>query len=141
MMKIDILYSTNSEATKELAIQMSRWVKGNVVPISEYKKGKPSDLLVVAFKDSFFKDKELNEFIDGLDRSIVKNLCLVTPYYLNENKLKKVISFCQKHDLPLMREHYSFKMTFKERMGLNQSNIDGARLYIEDMVNLVRNYY
>ena len=36
---------------------------------------------------------------------------------------------------------YSFKLTFKQLKEIDQNVIDGARLYVEDMVNLVRDYY
>ena len=40
-----------------------------------------------------------------------------------------------------MREQYTFKMSFDQRKEINPLIIDNARLYIEDIVNVIRNYY
>ncbi|CCZ36469.1 putative uncharacterized protein [Coprobacillus sp. CAG:183] len=55
--------------------------------------------------------------------------------------MKNMIKLCQETDLPLMREQYSFKLTFRQLKEIDQCVIDAARLYVEDMVNLVRDYY
>ena len=53
----------------------------------------------------------------------------------------KVIHLCQNQQLPLMREQYTFKMSFDQRKEIYPLIIDNARLYIEDMVNVIRDYY
>ena len=40
-----------------------------------------------------------------------------------------------------MREQYTFKMSFNQRKEISPTIIDNARLYIEDMVNVIRDYY
>ena len=55
--------------------------------------------------------------------------------------MKNMIKLCQETDLPLMREQYSFKLTFRQLKEIDQCVIDAAGLYVEDMVNLVRDYY
>ena len=70
-----------------------------------------------------------------------RNIALVNAFYINDHKMKNMIKLCQETDLPLMREQYSFKLTFKQLKEIDQNVIDGARLYVEDMVNLVRDYY
>lgn len=140
-MKIEILYSTKSNISQELALSMAKWVKTSASPIKSFVYTQPIDLLVIVFKDGFFNDGELVELIKSLDRTKVYNLCLVNSYYYKPLKLNRIIKLCQNSNLPLMREHYSFKVTYGERYGIKQVNIDGARLYIEDMVNLIINYY
>ncbi|WP_286077950.1 hypothetical protein [Thomasclavelia cocleata] len=84
---------------------------------------------------------QLEAFIKNLNRQKVRNIALVNAFYINDHKMKNMIKLCQETDLPLMREQYSFKLTFKQLKEIDQNVIDGARLYVEDMVNLVRDYY
>ena len=35
-------------------------------------------------------------------------------FYINDHKMKNMIKLCQETDLPLMREQYSFKLTFRQ---------------------------
>ena len=62
-------------------------------------------------------------------------------FFINNKRLMKVIHLCQNQQLPLMREQYTFKMSFDQRKEINPLIIDNARLYIEDMVNVIRDYY
>ena len=129
-MKIDIVYTTKSKYIKCVADEMARWVKTYDV-----------DLLVIGFDDTLFEDKQLLEFIQSLSRQNVKNLALINCFFINSKRLMKVIHLCQNQQLPLMREQYTFKMSFDQRKEINPLIIDNARLYIEDMVNVIRNYY
>lgn len=139
-MKIEIVYTTKSKHMKKVSDEMARWVKTYAKPISDFKNDHQVDLLVIGFDDSFFKDKELIQFVNSLSRNQIKNVSLVNAFNYNTNKMRKVITLCQQNDLPLLREQYTFKA--KRQKGLlDQNIIDGARLYIEDMVNIVRNYY
>lgn len=140
-MKIEVLYTSKSKYVKPIADNMARWVKTYAKSIDEYSSNEVIDLLVLCFDDGFLKDKELASFIQSLDRLTVKNICLVNAFYINDKKIRSIIETCQKADLPLMREQYSWKMTIKQLKMTDQSVIDGARLYIEDMVNIIRNYY
>lgn len=140
-MKVVVLYTNKSKYVKPVAESMARWVKTYARSIDEFPKDEIIDLLVVTFDDSFGKDKELSKFIATLKRNKVKNLALVNSFYINNKKMDWVISLCHESDLPLMREHYSYKLTMKQLRQCNQGVIDGARLYIEDMVNIICNYY
>ena len=93
------------------------------------------------FDDTLLKDKQLLEFIQSLSRQNVKNLALINCFFINNKRLMKVIHLCQNQQLPLMREQYTFKMSFDQRKEINPLIIDNARLYIEDMVNVIRDYY
>ena len=55
--------------------------------------------------------------------------------------MDKIIHFCQQKDLPLMRETYSAKRSFKPKQRLNNDTLEGGRLYIVDMITICRNYY
>ena len=54
-------------------------------------------------------------------------------FYINDHKMKNMIKLCQETDLPLMREQYSFKLTFRQLKEIDQCVIDAARLYVEDL--------
>ena len=73
--------------------------------------------------------------------SIIHLFCDCGCFFINNKRLMKVIHLCQNQQLPLMREQYTFKMSFDQRKEINPLIIDNARLYIEDMVNVIRNYY
>ena len=140
-MKIDIVYTTKSKYIKCVADEMARWVKTHAQDLNHYHSDHDVDLLVIGFDDTLFKDKQLLEFIQSLSRQNVKNLALINCFFINNKRLMKVIHLCQNQQLPLMREQYTFKMSFDQRKEINTLIIDNARLYIEDMVNVIRDYY
>ena len=125
-MKIEILYTKKSKKIK---------------PVADFDDCNCIDLLIIGFDDSIWKDSQLENFIKHLNRHKVRNLALFNAFYINDHKMQNMIKLCQETDLPLMREQYSFKLTFKQLKEIDQNVIDGARLYVEDMVNLVRDYY
>jgi hypothetical protein len=140
-MKVVVLYTNKSKHVRPVAECMARWVKTYARSIEDFPKDEIIDLLVITFNDTFGKDKELYDFIATLDRSQVHNVALVNAFYINNKKMEAVISLCHQEDLPLMREQYSWKLHIKDFRQCNQGVIDGAKLYIEDMVNIIRNYY
>lgn len=140
-MKVVVLYTNKAKHVRPVAESMARWVKTYARSIDDFSKEETIDLLVITFDDTFGKDKELYDFIANLHRDKVKNIALVNAFYIKNKKMDSVIAWCHKADLPLMREQYSWKLTLKQLRNCNQCIIDGARLYIEDMVNIIRNYY
>ena len=120
---------------------MARWVKTHAQDLNYYHSDHVVDLLVIGFDDTLFEDKQLFEFIQSLNRQNVKNVALINCFFTNNKRLMKVIHLCQNKQLPLMREQYTFKMSFEQRKEINPTIIDNARLYIEDMVNVIRDYY
>ena len=140
-MKVDIVYSSKSKYIKTVAFEMAKWARTSARNLQVYHDDKPSDLLVICFDNTLFEDKELIEFIESLSRAQVKNLAIVNCFYINNKKLLKIIKLCQHQQLPLMRQQYTFKMTLDQRKEIHPTLIDNARLYIEDMMNIVRDYY
>lgn len=140
-MKIEVLYTDKSRYIKPVAQAMARWVKTYAKTINDFDDYSCVDLLVIGFDDSILKDHQLEDFIKHLNRQKIHNVALINAFYINDRKMKNIIKLCQKTDLPLMREQYSFKLTFKQLKEIDQNVIDGARLYIEDMVNIIRDYY
>ena len=140
-MKIEILYTNKSRHIKPVAEAMARWVKTYAKSIDDFDDCNCIDLLIIGFDDAIWKDSQLENFIKHLNRHKVRNLALFNAFYINDHKMQNMIKLCQETDLPLMREQYSFKLTFKQLKEIDQNVIDGARLYVEDMVNLVRDYY
>lgn len=140
-MKIEVLYTDKSRYIKPVAQAMARWVKTYAKTINDFDNSSCVDLLVIGFDDSILKDHQLEDFIKHLNRQKIHNVALINAFYINDRKMKNMIKLCQETDLPLMREQYSFKLTFKQLKEIDQNVIDGARLYIEDMVNIIRDYY
>lgn len=146
-MKVIVLYTNKSRYTKQVMEKMARWAKTYARSIDDYNTSELADLLVIGFDNTLLKDKELDEFISSLTRDCVKNLALVNCFYKNNERMNKVIKKCQQSNLPLMREQYTFKLTFSSikmyyKTGdINSDIVDGARLYIDDMINVIRNYY
>ncbi|HIX80560.1 MULTISPECIES: hypothetical protein [unclassified Thomasclavelia] len=140
-MRVEVIYTNKSKHIKPVAEAMARWVKTYAKSINDFDKNATIDLLLIGFDDSVRKDSELENFIKNLDRKNVHNIALFNAFYLNDHKMTNMIKLCQETNLPLMREQYSFKLTFKQLKEIDQCVIDGARLYIEDMVNIVRDYY
>ena len=141
IVKLEIVYTNKSKHVKQVAQDMARWAKTYAKPVQDFSHSQCVDLLVISFDSRVTKDKELIEFINSLNRNIVKNVSLVNAFYFNPKQLTKMIKLCQQADLPLMREQYSFKLNIKHLNQINPDIINGARLYIEDMINIVRNYY
>ena len=140
-MRVEILYTSKSKHIKPVAEAMARWVKTYAKTIDQFDALAPVDLLVIGFDDSAWKDPQLETFIKSLNRQKVHNIALFNAFYINDHKMKNMIKLCQETDLPLMREQYSFKLTFRQLKEIDQCVIDAARLYVEYMVNLVRDYY
>ena len=141
-MKIKILYTNRSEKTKILADEMARWVKTHAEKLNDSANDEVSDLLVIGFDSTLlFKEKKLEEYLYSLDREHVKNIAFFNVYHLTNKQMKKMIKICQERHLPLMREQYTCKIRLGKNKGLDRETIEGARLFIEDMVNIVRDYY
>lgn len=140
-MKVEVIYTNKSKHIKPVAEAMAHWVRTYAKSINDFDKNADIDLLLIGFDDSVRKDSELENFIKKLDRKNIHNIALFNAFYLNDHKMTNMIKLCQETNLPLMREQYSFKLTFRQLKEIDQCVIDAARLYIEDMVNIVRDYY
>lgn len=140
-MKVRVVYTSHCKDAKLLAEDMARYVRTYAKPITEFDFHEDIDLLVIGFEEyPCIKDRELEEFIHRLSRTHIKNLALFNIFYFNSKQMDKIITLCQKQDLPLMRETYSCKNKLR-RQCLNDDIISGGRVYIEDMVNICIHYY
>ena len=141
-MKVVILYSSHCKEAKLLAEDMARYAKTYARPLSSFDFKEDADLLVIGFENLFkVKDKELEHFISNLSREHIKNLALFNMFYFNNKQMDYMIKYCQKQNLPLMRETYSAKKNFKPQPVLKDDILSGGRVYIEDMINVCRHYY
>ena len=111
-MRVEVIYTNKSKHIKPVAEAMARWVKTYAKSINDFDKNATIDLLLIGFDDSVRKDSELENFIKNLDRKNVHNIALFNAFYLNDHKMTNMIKLCQETNLPLMREQYSFKLTF-----------------------------
>ncbi len=140
-MVIKIVYSHKTPYIETIANELARYLKVRATKMDDFEFDEPVDLLIVAFGDSFLKDKDLEEFMSQIDRSSVHNVIFVTGYYFNNKKLKSAVDLAYKYDVPLMRQQYCFKQSLFKRNEIETDVIDDARVYLEDMVNIVRDYY
>lgn len=141
-MKVAVVYSNRCKDTKLLAEDMARYAKTYAKPLSDFSNHEAVDLLVIGFEEFFgFKDKELETFLSQLSRQYVKNVALFNMFCRNNKQMDKMISLCQKYDLPLMRETYSCKKGLRPKWILSDDVISGGRVYIEDMMNICCHYY
>lgn len=141
-MKVRVVYTSHCKDAKLLAEDMARYARTYATPIKDFNYQEEIDLLVIGFEEyPCFKDKELEEFIRRLSRKNIKNLALFNIFYFNSKQMEKIITLCQKQDLPLMRETYSCKNKLRRQCCLNDDILSGGRVYIEDMVNICIHYY
>jgi len=141
-MKVVIVYTSHCKETKLLAEDMARYAKTYARPLCDFDFNENVDLLVIGFEETIFRNnRELEHFIHHLSRKNIKNLALFNMFCFSNKQMYKTIELCQKQDLPLMRETYSFKKGIKSKPCLNDDVLSGGRIYIEDMVNICRHYY
>ena len=139
-MKVEIMYAGKATKVKSIIDAMAKDVKTHIKSIHEYSH-EVNDLVVLAFDDSFKSDQELKQFIQSLHRDQVKNLCLVCTFYHSNKKMEKVIELCQRQRLPLLREQYAVKLPLFSNKAIPNSCIDSGRIYIDNMVTIVQQYY
>ena len=141
-MKVVVVYSNKCKDTKLLAQDMARYAKTYARSLSAFDFNEDIDLLVLGFEENYcFKDKELEMFIRKLSREHIKNLALFNMFCLSNKQMDNTIKLCQNLMLPLMRETYSCKKGLKSKHIVCDDILSGGRVYIEDMVNICRNYY
>ncbi len=140
-MKIEVIYTKKAKYSKDILSAMARYVKTYAKEITEFNESENVDLLVIGFDDTFSNEHELYSFIERLDRSKIKNVCLVNTFLVKNKKMDKIVELCHKKRLPLMRQQFSIKLNVKCLKIIPQAAIDNARIYIDDMVNVINKYY
>ena len=141
-MKVQVVYTTHCKDAKLLAEDMARYARTYAKPITDFSFQEDIDLLVIGFEEyPCLKDKELENFICQLSRQHIRNLALFNLFCFKSKEMEKIIQLCLKQDLPLIRETYSCKKSFKTKHHLDDDIISGGRVYIEDMVNICNHYY
>ena len=127
-MNIAIVYSHTSKYAHILASQMAKTARTQAISFQDFDFHAHVDLLVLGFDcPCFGKPKEVEQFIMQLDRRYVKNIALS--------------DLCMKQDLPLMREQYCCKLPIELHAHLSDNAINGGVIYVDDMINICRNYY
>lgn len=141
MMVIKIVYSHKTPYIETIANELARYLNVRASKMKDFEFDDKIDLLIISFGDGFGKDKELECFMQKVNRDQVKNVIFITGYYFNNKKLKSTVDLAYKYDVPLMRQQYCFKQSLFKRNEIETDVIDDARVYLEDMVNIVRDYY
>ena len=141
-MNIAIVYSHTSKYAEELATQMAKAARTQAIPFQDLDFHAHVDLLVLGFDcPRFGKPKEVEQFIKGLDRHYVKNIALFSTFMFSSKALDDMSDLCMKQDLPLMREQYCCKLPMELHCHLSDNAINGGIVYIDDMINICRDYY
>ena len=141
-MNIAIVYSHTSKYAEELATQMAKAARTQAIPFQDFDFHAHVDLLVLGFDcPCFGKPKEVEQFIKGLDRHYVKNIALFSTFMFSSKALVDMSVLCMKQDLPLMREQYCCKLPIELNCHLSDNAINGGIVYIDDMINICRDYY
>lgn len=141
-MRVEVVYTSRCKEAKVLADDIAKIAKSYAKPISDFDFDQNIDLLVIGFETLLmFDDKELTEFIKKLSRDKVKNIALFNLFCLDFGQMDRIIKLCQENNLPLLRETYSCKKALLSKHCLDDDIIAGARVYIEDMINICINYY
>ena len=52
-----------------------------------------------------------------------------------------ISDLCMRQDLPLMREQYCCKLPIELKCQLSDNAINGGIVYVNDMINICRDYY
>lgn len=141
-MNIAIVYSNKSKYAHVLATKMAKVARTQAITIQDYDFSNHVDLLVLGFDCPLFgKPKEVEQFISRLNRHQVKNIALFTTFIFSSKALDEISDLCMKKDLPLMREQYCCKMPIEIHGCLSDNAINGGQIYIDDMINICRDYY
>ena len=132
-MNIAIVYSHTSKYAHILASQMAKTARTQAISFQDFDFHAHVDLLVLGFDcPCFGKPKEVEQFIMQLDRRYVKNIALFSTFMFSSKALDDMSDLCMKQDLPLMRELHAH---------LSDNAINGGGIYVDDMINICRNYY
>lgn len=141
-MNIAIVYSHTSKYAEKLATQMAKAARTQAIPFQDFDFHAHVDLLVLGFDcPCFGKPKEVEQFIKGLDRHYVKNIALFSTFMFSSKALDEISDLCMKQDLPLMREQYCCKLPIELKCQLSDNAINGGIVYVDDMINICRDYY
>lgn len=76
-----------------------------------------------------------------LNRHYVKNIALFSTFMFSSKALDDISDLCMKQDLPLMREQYCCKLPIELHAHLSDNAINGGVIYVDDMINICRDYY
>ncbi|WP_249028685.1 hypothetical protein [Tannockella kyphosi] len=140
-MKVAIVHPRNAKKSEVVSKEVAKWARSYSQVIEEYNPNTSVDLIVIVFDEWCFDYKTMQSFIKRLSRDYVKNICIINTFYITNKRLDKVVKLCQGLHLPLMREQYSCKLQLKNYKVVPREALDGARLYVEDMVHIIQNYY
>ncbi len=140
-MEIVIIYSSKLKSVETVAKSMANFTHTHARKMGDYPSKQTIDLLVVVFSDTLFRDRELYDFLAQTNRNTVRNVALVNAFYRTNKKMHDVIAYCHQKNLPLMREHYSWKQSRGFHFSREKEVVDGALLYLADMIQVIEGYY
>ncbi|BBH26908.1 hypothetical protein [Intestinibaculum porci] len=140
-MNVAVVYF-GKKCTADLADDIAREARTHAITPDEYDFDSQVDLLLIGFScfaNGHKQRKEIHDFISRLDRDHVKNVSLFSLFTFKNGLLDYTIKEIQKQDLPLLRDQYECKVPMK--MAITDNILQGARVYVNDMITIVNNYY
>ena len=141
-MNIAIVYSHKSKCAQQLATMMAKTARTQAISFQDYDFDACVDLLVLGFDCPYFgKSKEVEQFVMKLNRDHVKNIALFSTFMFSSKALDDISDLCMRQDLPLMREQYCCKLPIELKCQLSDNAINGGIVYVNDMINICRDYY
>ncbi len=139
-MKVAVVYMKTDKFMKPIANEIARDARTRALTPDEFDHQAIFDLLVLIFSSNHLNYKQIAHFISSLNRQHVHNVALVGTYSITDSIMKKTIALCHKQDLPLMREQYTCKLPILSRH-LPDVVLKDSRIYVNDMMTIVDNYY
>ncbi|MBO6046523.1 MAG: hypothetical protein J6P61_02110 [Erysipelotrichaceae bacterium] len=140
-MNIAVVCIGRSKTVYDLAQSIADAAHTNVFDSGEFNHQQVVDLLLLGFDATIIgKKKEVLKFINDLKPDNVRNVALFSLYNLSNKLMDEAITNCTNHRLPLMREQYCCHITPFTK-SLPEEFKEAARLYTQDMINVVINYY
>lgn len=140
-MNVCVVYF-GKKATAALADDIAREARTHAITPDEYDFNDHVDLLLIGFNclsNGHKLKKQIHAFISQLDREHVKNVSLFSLFTFKNGLLDYTMKQIQKQDLPLLRDQYECKVPMK--MEVTDNMLQGARVYVNDMITIVNNYY
>ena len=141
-MNIAVVCLGKSHQIKTLADDLAREVRIYMRYPFEFSSEEHADLLLIGFDTRFFnkkREREVFSFLSRINREHIHNVALFSVYSHSNTMMKHVVSYCQKQDLPLLRDFYSAHISFHKE--LSDIVLQNGRVYVTDMMNIVNNYY
>jgi flavodoxin len=140
-MNVAVVYF-GDETVSQLADDLAREARTHAMTPHDYDFCDEVDLLMIGCQclmSGHKHKKEIHDFISHLDPSKIKNVAVFSLFTFKNGLLNYTVKEIVDHDLPLLRDQYECKIPMRSEITDNM--LQGARVYVDDMMTVVNNYY